>query len=184
MFILHLLCSRISTKCFVCIAVLILTAALWDDFFFFFFRASPVAYGSSQARGRIGAITAGLCHSHSNLQIQAVSATYPPAHGNTRSLTHWVRLGIEPESSWRLVGLVTTEPKRDLPRWIYFNWGVIDLLHYISPGCTMGWSDICIYFKMIIVTSLVNIHHIHICEIFLLLRIFRIYLLATFIYPI
>ena len=30
------------------------------------FRAVPSAYGSSQARGRIGAIAAGLCHSHSN----------------------------------------------------------------------------------------------------------------------
>ena len=30
------------------------------------FRAAPAAYGSAQARRRIGAITAGLCHSHSN----------------------------------------------------------------------------------------------------------------------
>ena len=38
-------------------------------FFFFwsFFRASPAAYGGSQARGRIGALAAGLHHSHSNL---------------------------------------------------------------------------------------------------------------------
>ena len=31
------------------------------------FRAAPVAYGSSQARGQIRAIAAGLQHSHSNL---------------------------------------------------------------------------------------------------------------------
>ena len=30
-------------------------------------RADPVAYGGSQARGRIGAIVAGLHHSHSNV---------------------------------------------------------------------------------------------------------------------
>ena len=43
------------------------------DFFFFFFfclfaisRATPVAYGGSQARRRIGAIAAGPHHSHSN----------------------------------------------------------------------------------------------------------------------
>ena len=38
------------------------------DFFFFFllFRASLAAYGSSQARGRIGAVASGLHHSHSN----------------------------------------------------------------------------------------------------------------------
>ena len=39
------------------------------SFFFSFcclFRAIPVAYGGSQARGRIGAAAAGLHHSHSN----------------------------------------------------------------------------------------------------------------------
>ena len=31
--------------------------------FFFFFRATPTAYGSSQAKGRIGAVAASLHHS-------------------------------------------------------------------------------------------------------------------------
>ena len=35
-------------------------------FCFCLFRAAPVAYGSSQARGQIGAIAASLHHSHSN----------------------------------------------------------------------------------------------------------------------
>ena len=35
--------------------------------FFAFFRATPVAYGSSQARGRIRAVAASLHHSHSNV---------------------------------------------------------------------------------------------------------------------
>ena len=38
--------------------------------FFFLFMAVPVAYRSSQARGRIGAAAAGLCHSHSNARSQ------------------------------------------------------------------------------------------------------------------
>ena len=62
------------------------------------FRATPAAYVSSQARGQIGAIAAGLYHS------QAESATYTTAHGNTRSLTDWARPGIDSESSWILVG--------------------------------------------------------------------------------
>ena len=33
---------------------------------FFFLRATPAAYGGSQARGRTGATAAGLHHSHSN----------------------------------------------------------------------------------------------------------------------
>ena len=35
-------------------------------FFLFYFRAAPAAYGSSQARGQIEAVAAGLHHSHSN----------------------------------------------------------------------------------------------------------------------
>ena len=35
-------------------------------FFFGLFRATPIAYGGSQARGLIGAAAAGLYHSHSN----------------------------------------------------------------------------------------------------------------------
>ena len=31
------------------------------------FMATLVAYGSSQARGQIGALATGLCHSHSNV---------------------------------------------------------------------------------------------------------------------
>ena len=36
-------------------------------FIFFLFRAIPMAYGSSEARGRNGAAAASLCHSHSNV---------------------------------------------------------------------------------------------------------------------
>ena len=36
--------------------------------FFFLFRAEPVAYGSSQARGGIGAAAAGLRHNLSNIR--------------------------------------------------------------------------------------------------------------------
>uniref|UniRef100_A0A8D1T651 Uncharacterized protein n=1 Tax=Sus scrofa TaxID=9823 RepID=A0A8D1T651_PIG len=36
-------------------------------FFLFYFRATPMAYESSQARGRMGAAAASLCHSHSHM---------------------------------------------------------------------------------------------------------------------
>ena len=68
-------------------------------FFFFFLRAAPMAYGSSQARDWIRAMAAGLFHSHSN----------------AGSLTNWVGPGIEPTSSWLLIGLVSTEPQWELP---------------------------------------------------------------------
>ena len=38
--------------------------------------------------------------------IQAASATYTTGHGDAGSLTHWARPGIEPVSSWMLVGFV------------------------------------------------------------------------------
>jgi len=38
--------------------------------------------------------------------IQATSATYPTAHSNAGSLTHWARPGIKPETSWFLVRFV------------------------------------------------------------------------------
>ena len=37
---------------------------------FVFSRAAPVAYGGFQARGPIGAIAAGLYHSHSNIRSE------------------------------------------------------------------------------------------------------------------
>ena len=67
-------------------------------FCFFLSRATPEPYGSSQARGGPRAAAAGLHHSHSN----------------ARSLTHWARPGIQPLSSWRLVGFVTSEPQWEL----------------------------------------------------------------------
>ena len=43
---------------------------------------------------------------------RAASSTYTIAQGNTGSLTHWVRPGMEPASSWLLVSFVSAEPQR------------------------------------------------------------------------
>ena len=74
-------------------------------FFFFSFRATPVAYGNSQARGWFGAAAAGLCHSHSHTGSEPhlwPTATYASAFGSVGSLTHWVRPRIKPAFSWTL----------------------------------------------------------------------------------
>ena len=68
---------------------------------FFFFKATPAAYGRSQARGRMS-----LHQSHSNTGSKVASATYKTAHGSDGSLTNWVRPGVEPVSSW-ILGFVT-----------------------------------------------------------------------------
>ena len=72
---------------------------------FAFSRATPVAHGGSQARGLIGTVATGLRQSHSNAE----------------SLTHWARPGIEPETSWFLVGFISAVPWRELQKEsIYF----------------------------------------------------------------
>ena len=58
-----------------------------------------------RARGWIRAATASLLHSNTGSEL--MSATYTAAHGNARSSTHWVRLGIEPISSWILLEFIT-----------------------------------------------------------------------------
>ena len=70
------------------------------NFFFclFFGGTTPVAYGSSQARDRIGAAAASLHHSHSNARSKPRLGP-TPAHSSARSLTHWAGRGMEPASS-------------------------------------------------------------------------------------
>ena len=81
-------------------------------FFFFLFRAMPTAYGGSQARGRISCPTL----QPQQHQIRAMSVTYTTAHGSTSSLTHWVRPGIEPVSSWMLVRFINCWAAMGTPR--------------------------------------------------------------------
>ena len=75
-----------------------------------------MAYGISQVRDRIEAAAGGLCHSHSNAKYKPPLKLTPELTETTGSLTHWVRPGIEPESSCILAGFVTTEPQQDLPQ--------------------------------------------------------------------
>ena len=82
-------------------------------FVFFFFRGEPKAYLCSQARGWIGA-AAEAAPQPQQCEIWATSVTYTTTHDNAGSLTHGGRSGIEPESSWILVGFITTEPWQEL----------------------------------------------------------------------
>ena len=69
------------------------------NFFFFLFMATPAAYRSSQARGRIGVCSCQPIPQPLQHPIQAAPATYAAACGNTRSSTHWARPGVEAASS-------------------------------------------------------------------------------------
>ena len=88
-------------------------------FFFFFYlfaisRAVPMAYGGSQARGRIRAVAASLHCSHSNTGSEPSLWPTTTAHSNAGSLTQWERPGIEPTTSWFLVRFVSAAPQREL----------------------------------------------------------------------
>ena len=102
----------------------------WHSIFFpLIFRAAAAAYGSSQARGLIGATLASLHHSHSTAEIWAISATSTTAYGNTRS--------YNPPGEARdrtcilmdtLVRFITAEPQWELSDchswaqdWLYLN---------------------------------------------------------------
>ena len=80
-----------------------LPCTVFFSFFSYFFNAVPVAHGSSQTRGPIGAAAAGLHHSHGwQCWIQDESANLDAACSNARLLIHWAGPGIESASSRRL----------------------------------------------------------------------------------
>ena len=71
-----------------------------------------------------------------------MSAIYTTAHGNVGSLTHCATPGIEPASSWVLVGLLTAEPQRELPD--------INLLLVISFTNTFSNSVGCLFILLMV----------------------------------
>ena len=107
---------------------------------FAFSRAAPVAYGDSQAKGLIGAVATGLSQSHSNEGSKPrLQPTYTTAHSNAESLTQWARPGIEPATSWFLVGFVnhcatTGTPFFKFKKKIFFWVVSIFRFHFWSSG--------------------------------------------------
>ena len=89
-------------------------------FVFVFFRTTSVAYANSQARGLMGAVAAGLLHSHSNTRSEPHLRPTPQFTATPDPLNHWARPGIESESSWIVVRFVTAEPWWELLISIFF----------------------------------------------------------------
>ena len=84
----------------------------YRNYFFCLFRAAPIAYGNSQARGWIGAAAASLCHSHS--------------HARSELWQYWMlnplsKARDQTRTPWFLVGFVTTELQWELQVWKYFR---------------------------------------------------------------
>ena len=65
------------------------------------------------------------------------------AHSNAGSLTHWVKPGIEPESSWILAGFISTEPWQELLNCLLVLWLLDDsILDFISGLLTMEAEEV------------------------------------------
>ena len=69
------------------------------------------------------------------------SATYTTAHGNTTSLTHWVRPGIEPVSSWILVFISAELHGNSWDCLTYWNDNLVNLSWGKIVQCNAHWSE-------------------------------------------
>ena len=128
---------------------------------FLLFRATPEAYGGSQGRGWIWTTAASLYHSHTKSKLCLLPTAQLMA--TTGSLTHRARPGMEPATSWILVGLVSAAPQwelqvskdRNLIKWL-LGWRVSKWLTKTQHGGNVGM--IRIYYILSFV-----IHDVYIC---------------------
>ena len=88
---------------------------------FYPFRAAPTAHGGSQARGSNQNHSCPPLPGPQQHRIWAVPAIYTTAPGSAGSLTHWARPGIEPATSWLLVGFISNVPQWELPQAVVFK---------------------------------------------------------------
>ena len=91
-----------------------------------------MAYGSSRGSNQSYRCSQQPLQQPQQRQMGASSATYTIAHGSTGSSTLWARLGIEPTSSWVLVGLVSAARQGQLPK------NKLDV--WLSPAWACGLS--------------------------------------------
>ena len=82
--------------------------------------AAPMAYGSSQARSGIRAVASSLHHSHSNEGSEPHLQPTPQFTATLDHLTHGVRPGAEPASSWILVRFISAVPQWELRLFYFF----------------------------------------------------------------
>ena len=72
-----------------------------EETFFFFFECPYLQHMEAPRLQAEWALQLGSTPQPQQCWIWAVSASHTAACGNARSLTHWMKLGIQPESSWR-----------------------------------------------------------------------------------
>ena len=95
---------------------------IFKFYFILLFRASPVAYGCSQARGQIRAAAADCCHSHSNTGCEDHLCLHHSSQ-QYQNLNPRVEPGIQPTFSQTLVRFVIHWATTGTPK-IVLIWSV------------------------------------------------------------
>ena len=75
------------------------------------------------------------------LQIRATSATCTTAHGNTWSLPHWARPGIELMFSWMLVGFAKRWVTTGTPKSTFFFFFCLFAISWAAPLAHGGFQS-------------------------------------------
>ena len=120
--------------------------------FFLLFKATPMAYISSQEG--VESNWSQPTPQPQQRRIRAESATYTTARGNAGSLTHWERTGIEHTSSYILVGIINPWATRGTPSsplfsiplifqhiHIYKSLGFIEMIYGVSFSARIFWMN-------------------------------------------
>ena len=81
-----------------------------------------------------------------------MSTTYTTAHGNTGSLTHWARPGIEPATLWLLVGFISAEQLQELPNFLIFANLIVEKWYLVLIRLSLSIIIFC--YVVIFVTCL------------------------------
>ena len=96
------------------------------------------AYGGSQATGWVGAAAAGLYHSHRNTESEP--RLWPtPQLTVTPDPCCWVRPGIEPISSWVLVGFINCWAMTGIPSLFFF----LSLFSFLFFSLSLTRAHVC-----------------------------------------
>ena len=111
-------------------------------FFFFFVFSPPMAYGSSQVRGQIEAIAAGLGHSYSNARSSHVCDLH---HSSQPSwILNPLREARDWTHTWILVGIVTAEP-----------WELLSVFYIVVISCfPCMWLYLLVFLESIFLCCL------------------------------
>ena len=149
-------------------------------FFFWLFRAALAAYGSSQARGRIRAVAAGLHHSHRKRKIQAVSATYAIATSQQHRI-------LNPLSKARDRTCILMDTRSDSFPLSHYgksiaSHDIVQLWHFCQSDDCQKFPNHGFYFEFVRLMKLSIFCGVHFAfMIFALLNI-SLYLLSSFLF--